>query len=94
MTARSSPDAPLDLGLLPSTATVDARGHLAIDGCDLDALAREHGTPLYVYSETELRGRAGEYRNAFGPDAVSYAGVGGPDIDHGKGGRHGLCPPQ
>ena len=33
-------------------------GRLAIDGCDLEALAREHGTPLYVYSETELRARA------------------------------------
>ena len=38
----------------------------------LDALAREHGTPLYVYSETELRARAAEYREAFGAYAVSY----------------------
>jgi len=67
-------DAPLELGLLPRTATVDDSGRLAIDGVDLDALAREHGTPLYVYSETELRARAAEYRDAFGPDAVSYAG--------------------
>jgi diaminopimelate decarboxylase len=67
-------DAPLDLGLLPRTATVDDAGRLAIDGVDLEALAREHGTPLYVYSETELRARAQEYRDAFGPDAVSYAG--------------------
>jgi diaminopimelate decarboxylase len=65
---------PLALGLLPRTATVDDQGRLAIDGCDLEALAREHGTPLYVYSETELRARAGEYREAFGADAVSYAG--------------------
>ena len=60
--------------MLPRTATVDTAGRLAIDGVDLDALAREHGTPLYVYSETELRARAAEYREAFGPDAVSYAG--------------------
>jgi diaminopimelate decarboxylase len=66
-------DAPLDLALLPRTATVHD-GRLAVDGVDLDALAREHGTPLYVYSETELRSRAAEYRDAFGPDAVSYAG--------------------
>lgn len=69
-----NPTAPLALGLLPRTATVDAAGRLAIDGCDLEALAREHGTPLYVYSETELRARAHEYRDAFGADAVSYAG--------------------
>jgi diaminopimelate decarboxylase len=67
-------DAPLDLALLPGSATVDHAGHLAIDGCDLEALAQEHGTPLYVYSESELRARAQEYRDAFGPDAVSYAG--------------------
>jgi diaminopimelate decarboxylase len=70
----SSGDAPLNLGLLPRTATVDAAGRLGIDGVDVDALAREHGTPLYVYSETELRARAAEYREAFGPAAVSYAG--------------------
>jgi diaminopimelate decarboxylase len=67
-------DGPLDLALLPRTASVDASGRLAIDGVDLETLAREHGTPLYVYSETELRARAAEYRAAFGPDAVSYAG--------------------
>jgi diaminopimelate decarboxylase len=67
-------DAPLALELLPRTAAVDSAGRLAIDGVDLESLAREHGTPLYVYSETELRARAREYREAFGPDAVSYAG--------------------
>jgi diaminopimelate decarboxylase len=67
-------DAPLELRLLPRTATVDPAGRLAIDGVDLDGLARAHGTPLYVYSETELRARAAEYRDAFGADAVSYAG--------------------
>jgi diaminopimelate decarboxylase len=69
-----STDAPFELRLLPRSATVDAAGRLAIDGCDVEALAREHGTPLYVYSESELRDRAREYREAFGPNAVSYAG--------------------
>jgi diaminopimelate decarboxylase len=68
-----SADAPLELRLLPRTASLDAAGRLAIDGVDLESLAREHGTPLYVYSETELRARAREYREAFGADAVSYA---------------------
>jgi diaminopimelate decarboxylase len=74
VTAAPAGDGPLELDLLPRTATVDATGRLAIDGVDLELLAREHGTPLYVYSETELRARAREYRDAFGPDAVSYAG--------------------
>jgi diaminopimelate decarboxylase len=69
-----SSDAPLDLRLLPRTATVDDAGRLSIDGVDVDALARLHGTPLYVYSEAELRARAREYREAFGTHAVSYAG--------------------
>jgi diaminopimelate decarboxylase len=67
-------DAPLDLGVLPRAASVDGAGRLVLDGCDLERLAREHGTPLYVYSESELRRRAREYRDAFGADAVSYAG--------------------
>jgi diaminopimelate decarboxylase len=67
-------DAPLDLQLLPRTASVDGQGRLSLDDCDLEQLAREHGTPLYVYSETELRARCREYRVAFGPDAVAYAG--------------------
>ncbi len=67
-------DAPLDLALLPRSATVDDSGRLAIDGVDLEALAGVQGTPLYVYSESELRARAREYREAFGSDAVSYAG--------------------
>ncbi len=67
-------DAPLDLALLPRSASVDGAGRLAVDGVDLAELALEHGTPLYVYSESELRARARAYRDAFGPDAVSYAG--------------------
>jgi diaminopimelate decarboxylase len=67
-------NAPLDLALLPRSASVDGAGRLAVDGVDLAGLAVEHGTPLYVYSESELRVRARQYRDAFGPDAVSYAG--------------------
>jgi diaminopimelate decarboxylase len=67
-------NAPLDFALLPRSASVDGAGRLAVDGVDLAGLAVEHGTPLYVYSESELRVRARQYRDAFGPDAVSYAG--------------------
>ena len=70
----AAPDAPIDLRLFPRSAVVDADGHLRIGGCDVDALAPTFGTPLYVYDEHELRTRAREYRDAFGADAVSYAG--------------------
>jgi len=65
---------PIELGLLPRSARVDERGRLAIGGCDVEELADLFGTPLYVYCEAELRARCREYREAFGPDAVSYAG--------------------
>jgi diaminopimelate decarboxylase len=67
-------DAPVDLQLFPRSATADDRGRLAVAGCDVEALAHEYGTPLYVYDEDELRARTREYRAAFGDDAVSYAG--------------------
>lgn len=41
---------------------------------DLEALAQEFGTPLFVYDEDALRARAREYVGAFGQDAVAYAG--------------------
>ena len=65
--------APLDRSLLPRAASVDARGRLSIGGCDLADLAAQHGTPLFVYDESELRARAREYLAAFG-DGVAYAG--------------------
>jgi diaminopimelate decarboxylase len=61
-----------DLSLLPASATVDAEGRASIGGCDLVELAREYGTPLYVYDENEIRARARAYRAHFG-DGVAYA---------------------
>ncbi len=50
--------------LLPDTAERRADGHLAVGGCDLAALAAEHGTPLYVYDEATMRSRLRAYRSA------------------------------
>ncbi|MFI5283943.1 MAG: diaminopimelate decarboxylase [Candidatus Dormibacterales bacterium] len=52
--------------LFPVTYRVNAAGHMEVGGCDLLALAREHGTPLYVYDEETVRQRAGEYISAMG----------------------------
>ena len=62
----------LPLRLLPDTAAVDADGRLSIGGCDLVDLAREFGTPLFVYDEEHLRARCREAVAAFGP-GVNYA---------------------
>lgn len=56
--------------LLPDNASVDADGRLSIGGCDLIDLAREFGTPLFVYDEGHLRARCREAVEAFGADAT------------------------
>ncbi len=50
----------------PSGSRVNERGHLEVGGCDVVEIAREHGTPAYIYAEDDLRGRAAEYLRAFG----------------------------
>jgi diaminopimelate decarboxylase len=63
--------------ILPLTAAVSDDGHLTIAGCDTVALAREFGTPLYVFDEETLRHQCREFQAQFRsrhPDtAVSYA---------------------
>ena len=57
--------------LLPDTAVID-HGRISIGGCDVEALAREYGTPLFIYDEEHLRARCAEAVEAFGPN-VAYA---------------------
>ncbi|OLE81200.1 MAG: diaminopimelate decarboxylase [Actinobacteria bacterium 13_1_20CM_2_65_11] len=52
--------------MFPVTYRVNAAGHMEVGGCDLVKLAREHGTPLYVYDEATVRQRASEYVAAMG----------------------------
>ena len=47
------------------TAATTPDDHLVLGGCDTTALAKEFGTPLYVFDAEELRGGIGEYRWAF-----------------------------
>lgn len=58
--------------LLPDNAAVGDDGHLAIAGCDTLELAREFGTPVFVYDEDHLRARCREAVAAFG-DGATYA---------------------
>lgn len=50
--------------VLPLGSRVGERGHLEIGGCDAVELAREFGTPAYVYAEDDLRARARAYVEA------------------------------
>jgi len=53
--------------LLPVTYRVGAGGRMEVGGADLLELAREHGTPLYVYDEETVRTIAREFIAAMGP---------------------------
>jgi diaminopimelate decarboxylase len=49
----------------PTGSRVNEAGRLEIGGCDAIELAREFGTPAYVVSEDDLRGRARAFVEAF-----------------------------
>ena len=63
--------------ILPLTAAVNEAGHLTLAGCDAVELAREFGTPLYVFDEQTLRHQCREFQSQFRsrhPDTVvAYA---------------------
>jgi diaminopimelate decarboxylase len=63
----------LDAHVWPRGATRED-GVLTIGGVDVRDLAKEYGTPLYVYDEEDVRSRAREYAAAFHDGDVHYAG--------------------
>jgi diaminopimelate decarboxylase len=56
---------PAFVPVLPRTTGVNAQGGLTLSGCDAVELAREFGTPLYLFDEVELREGAREWLSAF-----------------------------
>ena len=51
--------------LFPIHSSINDKNHLEIAGCDVVDLARDYGTPLYIYDDEHLRVRAREIREAF-----------------------------
>src|SRR5215216_6045699 len=49
----------------PADARLNDAGHLEVGGCDVLEIAREFGTPAYVYAENDIRARAREYLDSF-----------------------------
>jgi diaminopimelate decarboxylase len=49
----------------PLGSRLNERGRLEVGGCDVVELARELGTPAYVYAEDDIRARARAYLEAF-----------------------------
>jgi diaminopimelate decarboxylase len=69
------------LSLFPDTVQIAAtpRGeHLTVGGCDLDALADQYGTPLYIYDAHTIDASIAAYRRALGAypgeSGITYAG--------------------
>ncbi|MBA2520215.1 MAG: diaminopimelate decarboxylase [Chloroflexia bacterium] len=62
----------------PTTATDDATGQLVLGGVGVNELAQQFGTPLYVFDEATLRGRARmfaeTFRAAYPRSRVVFAG--------------------
>jgi diaminopimelate decarboxylase len=72
MTAQMQANPVAGSAVLPIGSRVNDRGHLEVGGCDLVELAREFGTPAYVYSEDDIRARARKYRGAFEAHGVEF----------------------
>ena len=67
MTSQATQTDPIAASLVyPRGSRVNEAGHLEVGGCDVVELAREFGTPAYVYATDDVRGRARAYRDAFG----------------------------
>jgi diaminopimelate decarboxylase len=64
--------------LWPDTARVDTADRLRIGGLDVAELARDRGTPLYLYDEATIRTQCRAFLHAFATrwpeSAIAYAG--------------------
>ncbi|NNN18250.1 MAG: diaminopimelate decarboxylase [Acidimicrobiaceae bacterium] len=63
---------PIPLHLLPQGCGVGSDGALWLRGQKVSDLAREFGSPLFIYDEEQIRARARELKEHFGGD-VAYA---------------------
>lgn len=57
---------------LHGTSRINGQGHLEIGGCDTTQLAKQYGTPLYVYDEESIRGKCRAFHRAFKESGFSY----------------------
>jgi diaminopimelate decarboxylase len=51
--------------VFPLGSRLNELGRLEVGGCDVVELAREFGTPAYIYAEDDMRARAHAYTEAF-----------------------------
>ncbi|MGZ4201966.1 MAG: diaminopimelate decarboxylase [Thermoleophilaceae bacterium] len=65
MSGRLTQDATAVSHVFPIGSRINEAGRLEVGGCDVLELAREFGTPAYVYAEDDIRARARAYMDAF-----------------------------
>ncbi len=65
MSGRLTQDATAVSHVFPIGSRINEAGRLEVGGCDVLELAREFGTPAYVYAEVDIRARARAYMDAF-----------------------------
>jgi diaminopimelate decarboxylase len=65
MSGRVTQDATAVSHVYPIGSRINEAGRLEIGGCDTVELAREFGTPAYVYAEDDIIARARSYMEAF-----------------------------
>ena len=63
---------PIGRALLPDNAEISGDGSLSVGGVDIADVAREYGTPVFVYDEDHLRNRCREAVSSWG-EGVAYA---------------------
>ncbi len=67
--------------MLTNSFSVNEKGHLTLGGADTVELAKEYGTPLYVFDENDIRNNCRQFKDAFskyygGNARVYYASMG------------------
>ncbi len=65
MPGRTTEDAAAVSHVFPIGSRLGEAGRLEVGGCDVVELAREFGTPAYVYAEDDIRTRARAFMDAF-----------------------------
>src|SRR3954467_10083126 len=65
MSGRLTQDATAVSHVFPIGSRLNEAGRLEVGGCDVVELAREFGTPAYVYAESDILARARAYVDAF-----------------------------
>jgi diaminopimelate decarboxylase len=65
MPGRTTEDAAAVSHVFPIGSRINEAARLEVGGCDVVELAREFGTPAYVYAEDDIRARARAFMDAF-----------------------------